>query len=131
MKNTILIVEDNKDLQTIYTRILSDRYNLLQAYDTKQAWDHLKKRKPDLILLDLILPQGETGEKLYANLTKDPAYSSIPVIFATVIGENIERSNYPLMNEASWITKPFTKEDLLQKIEEKLKPKTGKENNVT
>jgi two-component system cell cycle response regulator len=123
MKASILAVEDNKDIQRIYSKILSEKYNLSQAYDTKEAWKILAAKSVDLILLDVILPKGKHGDSFYMQLVQHPEYSEIPVIFVTVIDDQISAREFKNLKNASWITKPFTEEQLLAKIEETLQQK--------
>ena len=121
MKSNILVLEDNTDLQKIYRQILAQKYNLFQAYDTKEAYKILAKEEIDLMVLDIILPNGKDGDKFYMQLTQRPEYASIPTIFATVIDDNEEAESLNNINNAAWITKPFKKEELLKKIDEMLK----------
>jgi response regulator RpfG family c-di-GMP phosphodiesterase len=116
MKANILVVEDNRDLQRIYARILSGRYNLFQAYDTKEAWKILAKERIDLMVLDIILPKGKDGDEFYLQIVQHPEYESIPVIFATVIDDEKKAKSFANIKNAAWITKPFKEEELLGKI---------------
>jgi DNA-binding response OmpR family regulator len=121
MKSTILVVEDNKDLQRIYHRILSGGYNVFQAYDTKEAWRILSKETIDLMILDIILPKGKDGDEFYLQIVQHPEYESIPVIFATVIDDDKKAKTFENIKNAAWITKPFKEQELLAKIEAMLK----------
>ena len=118
MKAKIMVVEDNKDLQRIYHKMLSDKYTLFQAYDTKEAWRILAKQQIDLIVLDIILPKGKDGDEFYIQIVQHPGYESIPVIFATVIDDKEEAKAFKNIKNAAWITKPFKEEELLGKIQE-------------
>ncbi len=120
MKKNILVVEDNKDLQRLYHRMLSDRYNLYQVRDTKEAWRIISQKPVDLAILDIILPKGNTGDQFYMQLTQDPEYQHIPVIFVSVIDDVEEARALENVNHAAYITKPFKEEQLLDKIEEML-----------
>jgi DNA-binding response OmpR family regulator len=125
IKANILVVEDNKDLQKIYSKILSKRYHLLQAYDTKEAWRILSKEQVDLMILDIILPGGKDGDKFYMQIVQHPEYESIPVIFATVIDDEEQSKSFANIKNADWITKPFKEDELLRKIQEKLPKSQG------
>jgi DNA-binding response OmpR family regulator len=121
MSASILVVEDNKDLQRIYFRILSRRYRLFQAYDTKEAWKILAREQIDVMVLDIILPGGKDGDEFYLQIVRHPEYESIPVIFATVIDDEEQAKSFANIKNAVWITKPFKEEELLKRVEETLK----------
>lgn len=117
MKNKILVVEDNLDIQKIYYSMLSDQYELTHAYDTKQAWRELSRGDFDLIILDIILPKGKFGDKFYMQIRQHPQYMDIPVLFSTVIDDEVEAEAMQNLNNADWMVKPFTKEKLTEKID--------------
>jgi len=85
-KKTILVVEDEKDMQAIYKDLLEDQYKVLQAFDTKEAMAKLKKHKVDLIILDVIMPR-ETGDTFFVHMRQMPEFKKIKVIVATVLGD--------------------------------------------
>ncbi|MBD3261305.1 MAG: response regulator, partial [Candidatus Altiarchaeales archaeon] len=105
MKKTILIVEDNPDIQNLYTQMLSEEYNTLQVTNTKDAWKTLAKEEINLIILDIILPKGAFGDKFYAQISQHPGYQDIPVVFVSVIDDPKEAGNLKKINNAHYIEK--------------------------
>jgi DNA-binding response OmpR family regulator len=116
-RRRLLVVEDNPDIQRIYTSMLSGKYDLTQVYNTKDAWKALAESDYDLMILDIILPKGSQGDTFYMQVCQHPEYSQIPVIFVTVIDDQTEAKNFENINRAEWLTKPFTETALTGKIE--------------
>lgn len=76
----ILVIDDEPDVRLYLGTIFRDQgCQVIEAPDAMQAMRAIKSEKPDLITLDLVLPK-KTGEKLYWELRKDPAYARLPVV---------------------------------------------------
>jgi len=116
-KPRILVVEDNPDIQRIYSRMLAGRYDVKQVYNTKDAWKALAESEYDLMILDIILPKGAQGDRFYLQVSQHPEYSEIPALFVTVIDDQLEADTFENINKAEWLTKPFTEEALIGKVE--------------
>ena len=122
-KPRILVVEDNPDIQFIYSQILPGRYDITQVTNTKDAWKAISETEYDLMILDIILPKGAQGDRFYIQLSQNPEFSQIPVLFVTVINDHVEAETLENINNADWLTKPFTEKALLSKIEKMLPKK--------
>lgn len=80
MKKRILVVDDEKDVRDFLSELLEDEgYSVRQAADGVEAMDMIKNGKPDLILLDLLMPR-ETGTDLYRKIHRRKEFESVPVI---------------------------------------------------
>lgn len=80
MSKRILVVDDEADVRTFLTAVLKKRgYETLTAADGKEAYDLTRQERPDLVILDLMMPQ-QTGTDFYRRLTKDSELSRIPII---------------------------------------------------
>lgn len=80
----ILIIEDDPQFQSIYAeRFKTEGYEITVASTAKEGLDFLTTTKPDLILLDVMLPGGMNGFDVLEHLKKTPDLSSIPVIMLT------------------------------------------------
>ena len=119
---TILIVDDDEDLHTLYGLYLqSHDYKILRAYNGKQALEILEKETPDLIVLDMIMPVMD-GEEFYVKLRTEKKMTEIPVIIASV-NEKISPKIFSAGKVYTTLKKPFTIETLVGKIEEALAKK--------
>ena len=79
-KKRILVVDDEKDVVEFLTELLEDNgYDVTPAYDGVEAMELISEERPDLILLDLQMPE-ETGTGLYRKLHKKKKYKDIPVV---------------------------------------------------
>lgn len=123
MAEKILIVDDEPDiLELAVIRLESSGYEVLRAKSSEEAVEMLKSAKPDLILLDLLLP-GMQGDTLCKKLKSDPRYKKIPVLIFTASTNRVPIKLHD-MGAEDYIVKPFEPDDLLFKIRRLIK-KTG------
>lgn len=113
----ILVVEDEQDLQKVL------EYNLRQAGHEplgalrgRDALELARSRKPDVILLDLMLPDVP-GTDICRTLKSDPATRQIPVIMLTAKGEEIDRVVGFELGADDYVVKPFSVRELLLRIQ--------------
>ena len=86
-KAKIFIIEDDHFLSTlIKARLEKEGYTVTQAFDGEEAIELFKKNKPDLIILDLIMPRV-SGFEVLENISVDPQFSRIPVIVLSNLGQ--------------------------------------------
>lgn len=120
-KKTVLLVEDDEFLRTLAAKRLDkDGYGVAVAVDGDSAFNVAKETKPNLIVLDLLLP-GQDGFEVLQKIKSDDSLKAIPVIVFSNLGqkEDIDRANY--LGAASFLVKSnFTLDDLLEKVREQL-----------
>ena len=122
-KNRILLVEDEEDLvQTMLIQLKAAGYEVIVARDGLEGLDKAKKEKPDLIILDLMLPKID-GYKVCAMLKFNTDYQNIPVIIFTARAGEADKKMGTDVKADAYITKPFEPQALLSKIEDLLKGK--------
>ena len=120
---TILIVEDNIDIHNLIKEVLEKaKYKVLDSYSGTEALMVLERKQVDLILLDLMLP-GLNGEEIVKKIKDIP----IIVISAKISAE--DKVNVLLNGANDYITKPFSTEELLARIQVQLRIKEGKREN--
>lgn len=118
-QNRIMIVEDDEDLHILYGLYLQGQdYDILRAFNGQQAFDLLDRERPDLIILDMIMPVMD-GETFLTKLRAERKILDIPVIIASV-NDKIPQKLLDLGNVHCILKKPFRIEDLLQEIREAL-----------
>lgn len=118
---TVLYIEDNPINTLLVERILAGRPDVVfgSAPDGRTGLDRVTRLRPDLVLLDLTLPDI-SGERVLAQLRADPATRAIPVI---VISGDIDPAVHRrvLAQGAQWcLTKPYEIDDLLRLIDDSL-----------
>jgi len=110
---TIMVVDDNADIVTVIKTILEVKgYALQVAYSGQEAFNLLGEQKPDLIILDILMPTID-GLEVLTRLKGDPGTASIPVILLT---SKVEYNDVLIGYKTGanyYITKPFTKGQLL------------------
>ncbi len=119
-KKIILIVDDEPININIVAEILYEQYQVKIARNGTMALELLEKKRPDLILLDVVMPDM-SGYEVATKLKENPATKSIPFIFLTVKRDPrsiMEGFNYGAVD---YISKPFSKEELLARVSTQLK----------
>ena len=122
MDRKILIVEDDKFLrELIAQKLTKEGYAIVEAIDGEEGIKKTKEEKPDLILLDLILP-GADGFEVLSQIKADPELSPIPIIILSNLGqkEDIEKG-LKLGAEDYLIKAHFTPGEIIEKIKSILK----------
>ncbi len=142
MSKKILIVDDEPDHRTLVSVILKENgYTSIDAQDGVEGLELLRKERPDLVLLDLMMPR-KSGITMFQELRKDPDLSNIPVIVVTGVSEvtGVDFRNFmykqPLRDEKKfvettgltqytipdgYIEKPINPDELIKTIKEALK----------
>ncbi len=105
-KQTILIVDDVTQNIIILNATLKDEYNTLFAKSGEEALKIAKEMKPDLILLDVMMP-GMNGFEVCEELKKDEELKNIPVIFVTALNDTGNESEGLNLGAVDYIRKPF------------------------
>jgi CheY-like chemotaxis protein len=117
----ILIVDDEPDVVTYLETFFSDNgFVTVAAADGKEGFARAKAERPDLITLDISMPE-ESGVKMYRQLQDEPTTKDIPVIIVTGISADFERfirSRKQVREPDGYFEKPIDKEALLAKIQE-------------
>lgn len=121
MAKKILIVEDEAELvEMLKIRLEAAGYDIISAYDGEEGMEKAKKEKPDLILLDLMLPKID-GYQICSTLKKDKIYSHIPIVIFSARAQKHEIKMGEELGAEAYITKPFEPSVLLAKISELVK----------
>jgi DNA-binding response OmpR family regulator len=113
-KRKVLVVDDEQDVaKALKIRLKANGYNVVLAFDSVQAFTMANKEKPDLILLDIMIPGGG-GFVVAERLKQSTATHHIPIIFLTGIPGGEERA-YKL-GASGYVMKPYHPEKLLETI---------------
>jgi len=119
-KKKILIVDDEKDLvENVTMRLVHAGYEVLPSYDGVNAFEQVRKERPDLIILDIMLPKMD-GYKVCGLLKKDARYAKIPIIMFTAKAHEEDEKLAREVGADAYVVKPFEAKALLAKIAELL-----------
>lgn len=118
----ILIIEDDKFLRELIARKLTgENFEIAEAVDGENGLKMVKEEKPDLILLDLILP-GIDGFEVLAKMKEDPALASIPVIILSNLGQREDVERGLKLGAVDYLVKAhFTPNEIIAKVKAILK----------
>jgi len=117
----ILIIDD----ETGFTRLMkltlqkSGEYEVFEENDGSHAWETARRVRPDLILLDIVMPKMDGGDAA-SKIRKDPELAQIPIVFLTAIVSKKEALPGGLIGGFPFLSKPVSLEDLIRCIEANL-----------
>lgn len=112
----ILVVDDSKTELHHLSDILGKRgYSVRTAENGEEAMRRLAEDKPDLILMDVVMP-GANGFQLTRSITRDPRYAGVPVIMCTSKNQETDKVWGMRQGARDYIVKPVNAEELLSKI---------------
>ena len=117
LKRKILVVEDSSTTRKVIAVTLSQRgYEIIEAEDGLEALSKLNEARPDLILLDIILPKMD-GYKILSIIKENPEFGEIPVIMLTSKNGILNKVKGKVAGSAAYLTKPFDPSQLVETIE--------------
>jgi len=120
MKKILVVEDDLSVLSVVVSRLEASGFAVTVAKDGQEALEQVCKEKPDLIVLDLMLPKRD-GFSVCNQLKREKKFCKIPIVMATARDEQIDIELGVLVGADLYITKPFDTKDLVIKIEELLK----------
>lgn len=115
----VLLIEDDKFLRSILEKKLKDaKFEVTTAVDGKEAIDKIVAERPDLILLDIILPH-QSGFLILEEIKKDPEFSKIPVMIISNLGQDEDvRKGLSLGAVEYFVKAKISLEDLVNKVKD-------------
>lgn len=112
----ILIVDDSKtELFKISELLTRNGFSVRTAESGDEAMKRLAEELPDLVLMDVVMP-GQNGFQLTRTITRDPRYSSLPVIMCTSKNQQTDRVWAMRQGAKDYVVKPVQADELLGKI---------------
>jgi DNA-binding response OmpR family regulator len=116
MAKTVLVVDDELSI-LVPVRFLMEQlgYQVLDAQSGEEALEIIIKTKPDLVLLDIMLP-GIDGYEVCEILRLNPEYKDIKIIFLTAKGRELDVAKGLALGADAYITKPFSNKEVIEKV---------------
>ena len=116
-KNRILIVEDEESLLKLESILLSSKgYSVTGVMDGKSALDEISARKPDLVVLDIMLPELD-GFEVCKRIKENPETAGIPVVMLTAKKNSQDYARGMQVGADAYVTKPFKSAQVIELIE--------------
>jgi phosphate regulon transcriptional regulator PhoB len=112
----VLIVDDEKDIVDLVAyNCEKEGYEVLRAFDGEKALSLVRSKKPNLIILDLMLP-GIQGLEVCKQIRRDAESAGIPIIMLTAKGEELDKVIGLEVGADDYITKPFSVKELMARV---------------
>lgn len=112
----ILLVDDSKTELHVLSELLTKKgYQVRTAENGEEAMRRLAEEKPDLILMDVVMP-GQNGFQLTRAITRDPLFADVPVIMCTSKNQETDRVWGMRQGARDYVVKPVNPDELLAKI---------------
>jgi len=124
-KKRILVVDDDPDLvESVSMKLMSENFSVTKAYDGVEAWDKIKQERPDLIILDVMMPR-KNGYELCDELKKSEEYKDIIVVLLTAVADAVTSTSFTHMDGKTtladdFIPKPIELDRLMEMVKENL-----------
>ena len=118
-KKTILVVDDESDILTFLTTLLQDNgYETVTAGNGEEALESVRKSKPDLVTLDITMPET-SGVRFYRNMKESDEWKNIPIVIVTGISSDFEKfisTRKQVPSPEGYIAKPIDEKEILELI---------------
>ena len=124
-KQHILVVDDDPDLvESVTMKLESNNFRVTKAYDGIEAWEKIKEDRPDLVILDVMMPRKD-GYVVCDEIKKDDKYKDITVVLLTAVGDAVTTTNYTHFGGKTtlaedFIPKPINLDKLIEIVEANL-----------
>lgn len=122
-EKSILVVDDDPDLvEAISMKLESKNYRVSKAYDGIEAWDKIQEERPDLIILDVMMPR-KNGYELCDELKNNPEFQDITIVLLTAVGSAVTSTRYTHQDGMStladdYIAKPIDLDKLMTMVDD-------------
>ena len=131
MTKKILIADDEDEIRKLITATLEDEgYEIHQASNGSKALDIAKQIKPDLVILDIMMPE-KTGYEVCEELRRNPETKDVYVLFLGARGSGIAEKTGKVKGGDAFMTKPFEPDDLLDRVKKILKQQIKADHRIT
>lgn len=125
-KANVLVVDDDPDIRVMLSTVLeAEGYSVATAKDGVECLELIREKKPDLLILDLLMPRKD-GFSVVRELRSSQEYCSLPILILTAVPEEASRRRYELevgsaMEVQDYVVKRIRPPELLRRVEKLLK----------
>ena len=119
-KMRILVADDEPNIRSLVSSMLGKDYVVLEASDGDEAINITRSQKPDLVLMDIMMPKVD-GYSACSTIKTDQTTKGISVVMLTAIGYELNKELAQKIGADGYITKPFSLQGLLHTIKQFLK----------
>ena len=127
VQKKILVVDDEKDIvELISYNLEQEGFAVIKAYDGQMAWERVKTAKPDLVVLDLMIP-GIHGLEVCKLIRRDATTQNLPIIMLTAKSDQVDKILGLELGADDYITKPFNVREIIARIRAVLRRYEGRQ----
>ncbi len=106
-KKIIMVVDDDPDLvESVAMKLESKNFSVIKAYDGVEAYDKIKIQRPEMIILDVMMPR-KNGYELCDELKKSDEYKDIIILLLTAVADAVTSTNYTHMDGKTTLADDF------------------------
>lgn len=117
----ILVIEDEKHIaRAVKDKLTRSGYNVVSVYSGIEALDYMQGNLPDLIILDVQMPEMD-GFEVLRQVKADQRLNNIPIMLLTVLSQSEHAAERAIVD--AWLTKPYKGNELLETVEKLIKSK--------
>jgi putative two-component system response regulator len=124
-REKVLIADDDEDIRLLVKSIMSNYYLVIEAANGQEAIEIAQNQKPDLILMDILMPEKD-GYQALREIKKNLSTKEIPIVMLTAINQDLNKDLALNLGSNGYVTKPFTPQDLLDTIRKSINPNKDK-----
>jgi DNA-binding response OmpR family regulator len=126
----ILVVDDEPGVvEIVRVNLEWEGYDICEAFDGQEGWDKVRSEKPDLVILDVMMPQM-SGLELLERIEADPHISGVPVIVLTVRANDMDVIQALEKGAVEYLTKPFDPLNLVRMVKKILEESDRREREA-
>ena len=118
-KKTVLVIDDEPDVRTFLSTLLEDNgYAVVTAEDGVDALDKVKASRPDIVTLDITMPE-KSGVRFYRDMKENDEYKAIPIVIVTGISADFKKfisSRKQVPPPEGYVSKPIEEKEILELI---------------
>jgi CheY-like chemotaxis protein len=112
---TVLVVDDDADMRELIATLLVPHYRVAQAASGAECLDYVRRKAPDLVLLDVMMRDLDGDDACY-NLKNDPATQHLPIVFVSALSRDEFRARFGEPMADGYLCKPVVEQELLDVV---------------
>lgn len=121
----IMVVDDDPDLvESVSMRLVNDGFRVTKAYDGEEAWERIREEKPQMLILDVMMPR-KNGYVLCDEIKKNDEFKDITVVLLTAVADAVTSTNYTHRDGITtladdFVPKPINMDKLMDIVKDNL-----------
>ena len=116
MKKVLIIEDEELIIDLLKKKLIQEGYEVFTAYNGEQGMEKLKSVKPDIVLLDIVMPK-KSGYEVMEEMSKDPELNKIPIIVISNSGQPVELDKAKNLGAKDWLVKTeFDPKEVVEKV---------------